>query len=306
MVAMTKIDSRPTVGVVLSSYNGEKYIIKQIDSILNQTYRNIHLFIRDDGSSDNTAALIRSFENDQRITCIYGENRGVIKSFYEATKVASRSSEYIAFSDQDDYWLPNKIERAVNLLEAESSHKPVLYCSEYLFCDENLKPFEKSRLNDGKINLARCLYENKTSGNTILMNKTLTEMYLSSGCDYVSWHDWWIALLAYSLGTVVFDNEPTLLYRRTGSNVSPTGSSSFLLLKYRINYFLKSKHLDGIRQQIDKLGSLYGNQMDSETYKLVSTFTSKARIAKAVYPASLRQKGIDELALRLLFLSGLL
>lgn len=64
--------------------------------------------------------------------------------------------------------------------------------------------------------------------------------------------------------------------------------------------------MDGIRQQIDKLGSLYGNQMDSETYKLVSTFTSKARIAKAVYPASLRQKGIDELALRLLFLSGLL
>ena len=128
MVAMTKIDSRPTVGVVLSSYNGEKYIIKQIDSILNQTYRNIHLFIRDDGSSDNTAALIRSFENDERITCIYGENRGVIKSFYEATKVASRSSEYIAFSDQDDYWLPNKIERAVNLLEAESSHKQYIKC----------------------------------------------------------------------------------------------------------------------------------------------------------------------------------
>lgn len=303
---MTKIDSRPTVGVVLSSYNGEKYISEQIDSILNQTYKNIHLFIRDDGSSDNTAALIRTFENDEHVTCIYGENRGVIKSFYAATTVASRSCDYIAFSDQDDYWLPNKIERAVNLLEAESSHKPILYCSEYLFCDENLKPFEKSRLNDGEINLARCLYENKTSGNTILMNKTLTRMYLSSGCEHVSWHDWWIALIAYSLGTVVFDNEPTLLYRRTGNNVSPTGTSSFKLLKYRINYFLKSKHLEGIRQQIDKLGSLYGNQMDSETYKLVSTFTSKARIAKAFYPASLRQNRIDELALRLLFLAGLL
>ena len=303
---MTIINSLPTVGVVLSSYNGETYICEQINSILNQTYKNLHLFIRDDGSSDNTVALLKAFEKDERITCIYGENKGVIKSFYTATEVASRSCDYVAFSDQDDYWLPNKIERAVNLLETKPTHKPALYCSEYLFCDENLNPSEKSRLNDGKINLARCLYENKTSGNTILMNKTLTGMYLSSGCDDVSWHDWWVALIAYSVGTVVFDNEPTLLYRRTGSNVSPTGSSPIALLKYRINYFLKSKHLEGIKQQINKLSSLYGSQMDSETYKLVSTFTSNARIAKAVYPASLRQNKIDELALRLLLLAGLL
>lgn len=96
------------ITVILSAYNGEKYIQSQIDSILNQTYDNFILYIRDDGSTDGTRKILKQYsEKDSRVKVQYGENIGYVKSFFKM--LSEVNSEYIAFSDQDDIWLPEKL-----------------------------------------------------------------------------------------------------------------------------------------------------------------------------------------------------
>ena len=142
--------SLPQVCVLMSTYNGENYIVEQINSILKQINVTVELIIRDDGSSDNTSSIIRKFENDySNILFIQGENVGVGRSFMELLKYAPES-DYYSFADQDDVWLEDKLCRAVNMIkELENEgvdncrHQilPVLYSSNQILVDENLNKY---------------------------------------------------------------------------------------------------------------------------------------------------------------------
>lgn len=125
------------VAVVLSTYNGEKYIKKQIDSILRQTYKNIEIYVRDDGSKDKTVEILKRYENDRKIKLYVQENVGFIKSFFKCLSFCD-DADYYAFCDQDDEWNEDKIERAVNLLNEKEQVKPLLYFSDYDYYDENM------------------------------------------------------------------------------------------------------------------------------------------------------------------------
>ena len=121
----------------MSTYNGEKYIRMQLDSILGQTYENLCLLIRDDGSTDRTVSILEEYaKRDNRITYYTGKNIGVIQSFLELLRNSSEEAGYYAFADQDDVWLPEKIGRAVEKIEAVQ--EPALYCSETYLTDEEL------------------------------------------------------------------------------------------------------------------------------------------------------------------------
>ena len=144
---------KPKVAVLMSAYNGEKYISEQINSILQQTYQNLVLYIRDDGSSDNTVSILEEYERQKKIVLIQGENLGFINSFFDVMKKCE-TADYYAWCDQDDIWIPDKIERAVEKLEENKRlhmrkgepHAPVLYFSDYDYYDEQMN-FQKHGLD---------------------------------------------------------------------------------------------------------------------------------------------------------------
>jgi len=134
------------VNVLLSAYNGEKYIKEQIDSILAQSWENIDIYVRDDGSSDGTAAILKEYESAGKIKLELGKNVGFIKSFFWLV-VNSGDADYYAYSDQDDSWNSDKIKMAVEKLEEEVSSEdmcklPVLYFSNYDFYDDDMNEKE--------------------------------------------------------------------------------------------------------------------------------------------------------------------
>ena len=124
------------IAVLLSTFNGEKYLKEQIESILSQSHKDLILYIRDDGSSDNTKIILDNYASkDRRITIDYGRNIGYTRSFFEMLKVVE--ADAYAFCDQDDLWMSDKLERANRILE--KTRVPTLWFSNVNICDENMK-----------------------------------------------------------------------------------------------------------------------------------------------------------------------
>ena len=127
------------VQVLLSAYNGEKYLEEQIRSILAQEHKQLTLLIRDDGSTDHTIDIIKRYaDNYENVAYYTGKNLGVQQSFFNLMKHADKTADFYAFADQDDVWMPDKITRAIALLEKESTDLPLLYASETKLVDEHL------------------------------------------------------------------------------------------------------------------------------------------------------------------------
>lgn len=218
------------IAVLLSTYNGFPYISDQVDSVLNQILEDgisLHLFIRDDGSHDGTLDYLKNLQNDERVTVSFGENIGVAASFFSLLNDTPEFYDYLALCDQDDVWLQDKLMRAIGELNRSNvgENEPLLYCSEYYFCDSDLGVVSKSKLNKSGVSFQKMLYENPCSGNTMVLNKKLHQILNQIGYEVCGWHDWWIALVASAFGNIVYDDYPSLYYRRTGDNASATGTS---------------------------------------------------------------------------------
>ena len=127
------------VQILMSTYNGEEYIREQLDSILSQSYPDVDILIRDDGSDDDTFVILKEYEErHQNVRAYQGENLGVNKSFFELLRESNTEAAYIGFCDQDDYWLPEKIEKAVKQLERIQG--PALYFGAKTLVNQNLEP----------------------------------------------------------------------------------------------------------------------------------------------------------------------
>lgn len=296
----------PEVAVVMSTYNGALYLEEQIESILSQRGVAVSLFVRDDGSRDDTLDVLRSYERRGLLTLFAEKNEGVVRSFLDAIGKVPKEFVYIALSDQDDVWYPDKLRRAVSVLSQRDQRLPQLYCSEYLFCDDGLNPLGRSHLNRIGVTFETLLYEVKVSGNTTVINRTLADLAIEAGDSDVYGHDWWLGLLAAALGELTFDDYVSLDYRRTSGTVSPTGAGALALLRFRINKFLNRQELRKITAQLVKLHSLYGKNLDGHRRETLERFLYGGRISKAFAPVRLRQALSEEIALRLLFLAGLL
>lgn len=302
----TDITATPKVAVAMSVYNGSSHLQEQIDSILNQVGVAVYLFARDDGSTDESLDVLTRYEARGSLELLRGGNVGVVRSFLSLIAAIDTSFDYIALCDQDDVWRNDKLARAVSLLVDKDQSIPQLYCSEYIFCDANMNEVAPSHLNQNGVNFTKLLYENVVSGNTIVMNRSLANAVINAGMDDVYCHDWWIALVAAALGELTYDEYPSLYYRRTGANVSPTGNSGISLLKYRLKTFFQGRQLSCITHQLEKLDSVFGSAISSNKSDVLNSFLHGRRIHKACYPQRLRQKMSEEIALRLLFLIGLL
>lgn len=158
------------VAILISTYNGEKYLKEQMDSLLNQTYKNIDIYIRDDSSTDGTIKIIEEYiKNTSNIKLIKGENLGFVKSFFELLKEV-READYYAFCDQDDIWMEDKIERAVEFLSKLDENKANLYFSNSDYYDGEMNFIahgEEKKVYNFRNSLVECV----SQGMTMCINK---------------------------------------------------------------------------------------------------------------------------------------
>lgn len=212
------------VDILLATYNGEKYLKSQLDSILSQTYKDFRLLISDDCSSDNTRKILEEYkEKDNRIILYFQEkNLGVIKNFeFLLQKVESK---YYMFSDQDDIWKNDKVEKSVKKIEETKSD---LVYSDLEVVDENLnityKSYWKLKGIYNKIkkynNFDSLYLNNFVTGCTIISKKELIEkvLPLPTTSKYVL-HDYWIALIISQNGKIDYIEEPLIKYRQHKNN----------------------------------------------------------------------------------------
>lgn len=214
----------PKLCILLASYNGEKYISEQLDSIINQTYKNWELIIRDDGSKDETVTILNKYEKkDERIKILRDDkgNLGFLKNFEEL--LFNAKEEFVLFSDQDDFWLKNKLEKFVEKirdLDEKVLSKPLLVHCNSLVCDEKLEII-KEKFIDSKIakknNSNIYFFEYIVQGSTSMVNKKMIRESLPF-LKSVTLHDRYFHLLSQFLGTRVFIDESLVKYRQHERN----------------------------------------------------------------------------------------
>lgn len=208
------------VTVLMSVYNGEKYLNEQIDSILNQKDVEIRLVIRNDGSRDNTVDILKKVsDNDKRIMFYEGENLGPAYSFLDLVSNAG-DSDYYAFADQDDVWDEDKLIIAVRELNKMNSSKPTLYYSNLKVVESDLSfirmAHDVPQIQDNKY---AALLEYMPSGCTMVFNKKLVDLTNIYKPYYCFMHDVWMYVLCKIFGETYYDFDGHISYRQHGNNV---------------------------------------------------------------------------------------
>ncbi len=225
--------------ILLGSYNGERYIREQIESIQKQDYTDWRLIIRDDDSNDATPDIIKSIlSEDGRIRIIQDDlgNQGTVGNFGILLQcVKEMDAEYFCFSDQDDVWQTWKLRRQMDLMlqleKRRGKHLPILVHSDLSVVDDQLQMINKSfmtfqRIRDEKTSpLNVLLAQNYVTGCTVLINRALLDLALPVPSSTLM-HDWWLALCAAACGELAFLPDATVLYRQHGKN--EVGAKGFL------------------------------------------------------------------------------
>lgn len=228
---------KPTVHILLATYNGAQFLTEQLESIARQTHSAWTLTISDDGSTDNTLALIAEFavRITQPLTVLQGPGqKSSTRNFCHLIQnaPAAEVSDLYAFCDQDDVWLDKKLERAVQWHASQQSHAVRLYCSRTQFVDEQLKPIGLSPGIQRPPSFGNALVQNIASGNTMVMSHDVLMAQKKVNPEHSVWHDWTTYIVTMALaGRIWFDDEPCLLYRQHPQNVigSNTGPIAAIL-----------------------------------------------------------------------------
>ena len=248
-----RMHSTDKIAILMATYNGEKYICQQIDSILSQTCKDWELYIHDDGSTDNTIAAVESYveKYPDKIHLIDGKSTGGAKYnfFYLFGQV---EAPYYMTCDQDDVWLDKKIELTYDkMLTIENkADVPCLVYTELRVVDSEL-----STIN-------QFILQNSVTGCTMMINRALRDKMLHiTDIDNTIMHDWWAALVAAQFGKTAFIDEPTILYRQHGDN--SLGALGINKLSYIVRRVWQKKQI----QESMRLGRLQAREF-AKTYNL--------------------------------------
>lgn len=255
--------------VLLSTYNGEKYLEQQIDSVLNQEGVDVQILVRDDGSTDNTLEILDKYQNRGLLRWYSGNNLGFANSFMDLVKKAPEA-DYYAFCDQDDIWLPNKLKVAVEKL-SELNDIPKLYCSAlYIYRGGKVQGVTRKQLPD--INVYRSLVTNYAVGCTVVFNKILHKLVLQYFPVNIYYHDWWLFQSALLFGSVYFDLNPYILYRQHNGNKLGARSTFKDKLKKRMEEFYDKKR-HGINDlNAQELIRCYSEILSLDNLEIISNF----------------------------------
>jgi len=234
---------KPIVNVLISTYNGEKYLSILLDSLLKQSDVEIYIIIRDDGSKDATVNIIKKYIiNNKNITLVQGKNLGYARSFWELIKLAP-SSDYYAFCDQDDIWLNNKLSAAIlKIKELKQNNKPILYTSRVISVNNNQTIIKKNTFNTSRsLNVYESFQKSVVPGCTFVFNKEAKEL-LKIYDGYMESHDWAAYCIINTFGKVLYDHN-SYIYYRIHENNTIGHTNSFKVFLHKIQrFFKKSKN----------------------------------------------------------------
>jgi len=260
------------VVVLMSTFNGERYVAEQLRSILDQLPERGRIFVRDDGSRDGTVAAIKAL-GDSRISLVSGPNIGFGKSFLTLLAAAPSDAEMVMFADQDDFWLPGKVDRAWQMLMPLGG-EPGLYGSAQMLVDAELRPIHQTQPWPAGRFRASALTENIITGCTAALNRPAVRLLQRAGVpDEIHLHDWWVYLVISFFGTVVFDARPTLLYRQHGGNQIGHGSGPLGRIWGATRFVLRRDWVGMLLLQIRALLQRYGEDLpQAEREQIANNF----------------------------------
>lgn len=223
--------------VLMSTYNGEKYLREQIESILNQTGLKVSLLVRDDGSKDRTLDILEHYHQAQKLTYYSGDNLGPARSFLHLLQHAP-DYDYYAFADQDDVWKPEKLQSGVNAITKQAAERAALYFSQTQLTDKSLNPIPSVIIHP-KLTFGEMLVYKFIGGCTMVINHQLRQAIGSFEPDYMPMHDIWIYSIAQAIGAkIIFDPIPHILYRQHGNNTVGQGQGFLYEWQQRLKRFI--------------------------------------------------------------------
>lgn len=259
--------------ILMSTYNGEKYLKAQIESLLSQTIK-VEILVRDDGSTDSTQQILDDYAQRGMLKWYSGKNLGSGKSFFDLACKAP-DADFYAFADQDDIWENKKVELAVQQLMKLPNNKPNLYCGSFEPVDAELNPILVNKQVKNKIiSLGTALLECIAPGCTYVFNKKALEKFKKYKMEYISIHDWDLYRIVMSLGgNVVYDNEPHILYRQHGNNVVGFQSRNLKHWYGRMKRFLSKKNRNTRYMSACHIRECYYDAMPEQNRKIISILT---------------------------------
>lgn len=300
------------INIILATYNGEKYINEQIKSLFDSRYKNFRIFVFDDGSEDNTIALLKEWEKkypDRLFINRNEENQGAGKNFLNALYMLQYEKDrlnlpddfsedaYYMFCDQDDVWKKDKIRRSFARIQAMEERYgkdiPLLAFSDACVVDKELSVinesfFELTKMNPKSHKLSGLLCENKCIGCTIIFNYALLKK-ISFVPQNARVHDWWVALIAEAFGHISYIDKPLLEYRQHGGNV--IGGESFAsYVKERAGELKKlEERVNSLYVQAEEFLSAYRDELPQKALETLLVFTS----LKAMNPVTRRKTALE-------------
>lgn len=248
--------NKQKITVLMSTFNGEKYIEKQIESILEQKDVQISLVIRDDESSDSTVSIIEEYEKKySNISLIRGKNLGARKSFRQLVLDAP-DDDYYAFADQDDIWYANKLIMGISCIQ-ECSNPALYYCNQN--CVDELGNIQYRRFGEKNIqpDFSYTLFRNNYAGCTMVFNKKLMQAvqkaYRQAAENIDSIHDGWVLMIAQLIGETYYDADAYMDFRRHGNNYSEAQLYSEMKIAGKLKLFIHK--IDTFKKTLHKKGN---------------------------------------------------
>lgn len=287
-----------------------EFLPELMRSILGQSYPASAITVRDDGSTDGTyGAACHLGGASPAIRAIQGTNLGAASSFFKLLADAGDDCDYFAFADQDDVWLPGKLENAVSRLERSDASRPVMYCSRQEYVDEELRHLGFSHL-PRHIGFGNALVENVATGCTVVLNRQARRLIVERPPGKVIMHDWWCYLVAAAFGQVVFDDRPSVQYRLHGKNA--IGAPTHALQKWSrgmARFMQPRKSMTTLVDQAREFERCFGHLLDGQQHRTLERFLTArtnlwSRIAYSAQKDVWRQSRVDDAVLRVLIIAG--
>lgn len=276
--------SETRVHILMACFNGEKFVAEQLDSLLHQTHINWHLTIRDDGSADNTKTILEAYQRQypQQISIVKdnASNVGSVLNFSLLLQQAA-DDDYIMFCDQDDQWLPDKIDitlrRMQELEKAKNKEQPLLVFTDFLYVNEDMQPisskkdFHVTKIPD--VRMAHLFAQNHIYGCTMMMNKALAKLASPVPAEAEN-HDYWVALVASAFGFISYIDQRTILYRQHNRNVSGNHDNSSFKKRFQRNVLQRRNVKDMIAKHAMLLTfrERYGQRMRADQKQVLDDF----------------------------------
>lgn len=296
--------------VLMSTYNGEKYLKEQLNSIVSQSLKPDKVLLRDDGSADKTLDILKYYSDCYKYIEYYkGENLGPAKSFWELINEAGEY-DYYALSDQDDVWFKDKLEVAVRTLKQERNNDiPLLYCCRYVMTDENLNPVESEISNLYQYtDFAHALLYQTAPGCTMVFNKAAREKIVKYdiNSEYCIIHDSIIHKITTLFGKMILDETPHIYYRQHSNNEIGMPKNKIEQFKLRLKNFFKGKNKNSRSEMAKSLLNVYGEDCLEDKKKLiniVANYRDNPELKKELITNnSFKVEGINNLLFKLLVL----